>query len=258
MQFMENPSPTQFYMQKGWVDAPHMTEEKQERLLAQYPAHQRDMRSRGVPMLGHGLIYDFSEDFITCDPVPIEPHWFTIAGTDFGWDHPQAQVRIVEDRDNDMIYVTHAYKERKVSANDAWGATKSWCEGVPMSWPHDGLQHEKGRDDGKQQRDHYKTAGFDMLPEHATWQTGGFSVESGILDIRDRLQKGTMKIFRGVRPVLDEMTQYHRDEHGKIVKVNDDALSALRYAMMMRRYALPVAEVGVNFPEKIKFSGWGG
>ncbi len=256
LQFSENASPDQFYMQKGWVDAPHMTPEKQERMLAQYPAHQREMRSKGVPMLGHGLIYELSEDFITCDPFEIPDHWFVINGLDFGWDHPQAHVQIVEDRDTETIYVTKAWKERHVGAETAWGAVKSWSDGVPVAWPQDGLQHEKGRDDSKKQRDHYIDAGFNMLHDHATWQTGGNSVESGIYEIRDLMQKGKLKIFRGVRPVLDEMLQYHRDEKGKRVDRNDDALDALRYAMMMRRYAICIGDINKEFKD-ISFAGWG-
>jgi len=66
IKFMDDPSPGQFLMQKGWIDAPHITKEKRERMLQQYPAHQRDMRTKGIPMLGHGRIYDLSEEFITC------------------------------------------------------------------------------------------------------------------------------------------------------------------------------------------------
>lgn len=239
VQFMDDPSKDQFFMMKGWADAPHITEEKAERMLAQYPAHQRDMRTKGVPMLGHGRIYDLSEDFITCDPFEIPDHFFVIDGMDFGWDHPQAHVQLVEDRDNGMFYVTRAYKERKQSANDAWGAVKHWADGVPTSWPHDGLQHEKGRDGGTIQMEHYKKAGFKMLLDHATWPEGGNAVEAGIYELNDLLMKGKLKVFKGLRPILDEMLQYHRDEKGKIVKTNDDALDSLRYAYMMRRFAVP-------------------
>lgn len=242
VQFMDNPSPSQFFMMKGWADAPHMTEEKRERLLESYPAHQRDMRTKGVPMLGHGRIYDLSEEYITCDPFDIPDHFFVINGMDFGWDHPQAHIQIVEDRDNEMIYVTHAYKERKLSANDAWGAVKSWSEGVPVAWPHDGLQHEKGRDGGVKQMQHYDSAGFKMLPTHAQWATGGNAVEAGIFEINDLMRKGKLKFFKGLRPILDEVLQYHRDEKGKIVKSNDDCLDALRYAFMMRRFAIRLGE----------------
>lgn len=242
VQFMDTPSPSQFFMMKGWADAPHMTEEKRERLLASYPAHQRDMRTKGVPMLGHGRIYDLSEEYITCDPFDIPDHFHIINGMDFGWDHPQAHVQLVEDRDNEMFYITHAYKARQQSANEAWGAVKAWADQIPTAWPHDGLQHEKGRDGGTVQMQHYDTAGFNMLPMHAQWEAGGNAVEAGIFEINDLMRKGKLKIFKGLRSILDEVLQYHRDEKGKIVKTNDDCLDAARYAYMMRRFAIHVGE----------------
>lgn len=237
IQFMDSPSPSQFFMMKGWSDAPHMTAEKRERMLAAYPEHQRDMRTKGVPMLGHGRIFDLAEEFITCDPFEIPDHWFVIDGMDFGWDHPQAHVQLVEDRDNERFYLVRSWKQSKVSANDAWGAVKSWAAGKPTAWPHDGLQHEKGRDDAVQQKVHYSSAGFSMLPEHATWQEGGNSVESGIYALNDLMAKGQFKVFRGNAEWLEEFRQYHRDEKGKVVKVRDDLLDATRYAYMMRRFA---------------------
>jgi phage terminase large subunit-like protein len=255
IKFMDDPTPDQFFMMKGWDDAPHMTQEKRERLAALYPDHQRDMRTKGIPMLGHGRIYDLSDDFITCEPFDIPPHWFVLNGMDFGWDHPQAHIKLVEDRDNGDFYVVNAYKAPKVSANDAWGAVKPWAEDVPTAWPHDGLQNEKGRDDAVQQKVHYERAGFKMLHEHATWPEGGNSVESGIYSISDLMRKGKFKIFKGLVHVLEEVRQYHRDEKGRIVKVRDDLLDAIRYAYMMRRYALPMGDMKQK-PVKINFKGW--
>jgi phage terminase large subunit-like protein len=242
VQFMDNPSASQFFMMKGWADAPHMTEEKRNRLLEAYPEHQRDMRTKGVPMLGHGRIYDLSEEFITCDAFEIPDHFFVINGMDFGWDHPQAHIQLVEDRDSEMFYVTRAYKARNQSANDAWGAVKSWSQDVPVAWPHDGLQHEKGRDGGTVQMQHYDSAGFKMLKNHAQWPTGGNAVEAGIFELNDLMRKGKLKVFKGLRSILDEVLQYHRDEKGKIVKSNDDCLDALRYAFMMRRFAVRMGD----------------
>lgn len=257
IKFMDDPSPDQFFMMKGWDDAPHMTEEKRERLIAQYPEHQRDMRTKGIPMLGHGRIYDLADEFIICDPFDIPDHWHVINGMDFGWDHPQAHVQIVEDKDSETVYVTRAYKASKVSANDAWGAVRAWSEGVPTAWPQDGLQNEKGRDDAVQQKTHYERAGFNMIGKHATWPEGGNSVENGLYLILDKMRKGQFKVFRGLGGWLDEFRQYHRDEKGKIVKTRDDLLDATRYAFMMRRHATRVGDVG-QAPRKLKFKGWGG
>ena len=256
IQFMDEPTPHQFFMMVGWDRAPHITPEKAEMLLAMYPAYQRDMRTKGIPMLGHGRIYDLSDDFITCEPFEIPPHWFVIDGMDFGWDHPQAHIKLVEDRDNGDFYVVNAWKQSKVSANEAWGACKPWCDGVPTAWPHDGLQNEKGRDDAVQQKVHYEKAGFSMLHDFATWQEGGNSVESGLYLIGDLMRKGKFKIFKGLIPLLDEIRQYHRDEKGKVVKVRDDLLDAMRYAYMMRRFAVRVGEVGQKKVTKINFARW--
>lgn len=248
IKFMDDPSPAQFFMKKGWNDAPHITPEKRERMLAQYPEHQRKMRTEGEPMLGTGRIYDVADELILCKPVAIPDHWFVLDGMDFGWDHPQAQIQLAHDRDNDIIYVTRAWKQSRVSANDAWGAVKDWAADIPTAWPHDGLQNEKGRDDATQQKEHYSKAGFKMLPQMATWpdvpdgkggtMSGGNSVEQGLYEIRDRMMKGKFKVFEGLHEVMDEVRQYHRDEKGKIVKVRDDLLDAIRYAYMMRRFAV--------------------
>ena len=257
IKFMDEPSPAQAFMQKGWNDAPHLSDHVKETLLQSYPEHQRDMRTKGVPMLGHGRIYDLGDEFIKCEPFDIPDHWFVINGMDFGWDHPQAQVQIAIDRDLGNVYVTKAWKAAKVSANDAFGACRSWAEGVPTAWPHDGLQHEKGRDSSKQQKDHYETAGFSMCHTHAKWESGGNSVENGLYEILDLMRKGKFKVFSGLIDLLDELRQYHRDDKGRIVKVRDDLLDAMRYAYMMQRYAIRKGDIlSDKDNDSIEFEGW--
>lgn len=247
LQFMEEPSKDQFFMMKGWANAPHITKEKQERLLAQYPKHQRDMRSKGIPMLGHGRIYEFSEDFLACDSFEIPSHFFVLNGMDFGWDHPQAHVQLVEDRDTGVFYVTRAWKQSNALAEVAWGAVKSWNQNIPVAWPADGLQTR----DGKQQKQLHVEAGFKMMPDKVTWPDGSNSVEVGIMEIIDLMQKGKLKIFAGLRDVFDEVLQYHRDEKGKISKVRDDLLDAIRYAYMMRRFAVQYGLIGKKVEKRI-------
>lgn len=240
IQFMDTPSRAQHCMQKGWDDAPHLDEKVKEDLLASFPAHQRDMRTKGIPMLGHGRIYDLAEDKISCKAFDIPRHFALIDGMDFGWDHPQAHIQLAIDRDNGMMYVTRAWKERERSAGQAWTATKDWSANVPTAWPPDGLQMEKGST--KQVKKYYTEAGFKLLAEHATWPDGGNGVEVGLMEIRDLMTLGKFKVFEGLREVFDEFLQYHRDEKGKIAKVKDDLWDAIRYAYMMRRYAISKKE----------------
>ena len=119
-----------------------------------------------------------------------------------------------------------------------------WAEHTITAWPHDGLQHEKGRDAGVQQMEHYKEAGFKMCKEHASWPSGVNTVEDGLYELNDLMMKGKLKFFNGLRHILDEVLQYHRDEKGKIVKTNDDCLDSLRYAYMMRRRAIRYGDRG--------------
>jgi hypothetical protein len=214
------------------------------------------MRSEGEPMLGHGRIFDIADDFVLCDSFEIEDHWKEVAGLDIGGmgsnSHPQAIVKLAYDVESDTIYVTNSWKQVGVSANDAWGATQKWMAGVPLAWPHDGLQQEKGRDDSIQIKNHYKNAGFNVMHEHAQWPgiidkdgkqaKGGISVEAGVYDYIDRARKGKLKIFRGQPELMDEWRQYHRDDKGNIVKIKDDLLSAARYGSMMLRFAKYVGE----------------
>lgn len=240
IQFMDTPSAAQVCMQKGWDDAPHLNEKVKRELLASFPAHQREMRTKGVPMLGHGRIYDLPEEDITCKAFEIPRHFAIIDGMDFGWDHPQARIQLAIDRENGKFYVTRAWKARHQSAGQAWTATKSWAANKPTAWPADGLQMEKGS--VKQTKQYYAEAGFKMLPDHATWPDGGNGVEVGLMEIRDLMITGKFKVFEGLRDFFDEFLQYHRDENGKIHKVGEDVMDAVRYAYMMRRYAVSLRE----------------
>lgn len=236
IKFMDDPAPAQHCMTVGWNDAPHLTEKVKEDLLASYPAHQRDMRTKGIPMLGHGRIYDLAEEVIVCDQFEIPDYFFVIDGMDFGWSHPQAHIQLVEDRESGTFYVTKAYRKSQVSPDEAWGAVKKWADAVPTAWPLDGLQTEKGS--GKQQKAYYKEAGFKMCSEYATWPDGSNGVEAGLYELLDLMRKGKFKVFAGLREWFEEFLQYHRDEKGNIVKVRDDLLDATRYAYMMRRHAI--------------------
>lgn len=235
VQFMDSPAEGQYIQRATWDDAPHLSEETKRKLLGMYPEWQRDMRTKGLPLLGAGLIFDFSDDDIKCPPFECPPHWWVVNGMDFGWDHPQAHVQLWHDRDSDIIYVAQAWKKSKIIPSAVWGSIKHWAQGVPTAWPHDGLQTEKGS--GFQQRQAYHDAGWMMMPDHATWQSGGNGVEAGLVELYERMSTGRLKVFSHLSDWFEEKLNYHRDEQGNIVKINDDLLAATRYAYMMRRFA---------------------
>lgn len=247
--FMDDPGKGQYLQTATWDDAPHLSDEIKEEILAAYPTYQRDMRSKGIPLMGAGLIYEVDEEDIKCDPFEeIPDYWFVINGMDFGWDHPQAHVQLVWDRDADIFYLVNAFKKSKIQPFEAWHVVKPWAKNVPTAWPADGLQTEKGS--AKQQKDYYKEEGFNMLPNHATWEDGGVGVWAGIMEINNLLKTGRFKIVSTLVEVFAEFRQYHTktmaDGKSVIVKVLDDLLDAIRIAYMMRRYAIRVCDL---YPE---------
>ncbi len=256
--FKNRPTPTQIYMQKGWKDAPHIDPEKEARQKGALPAHELLMRTEGEPILVKGRIYQLADDFVECSMPKIQPDWFVIAGCDFGWDHPQAFVKLYEDRENDVIYVTHSWKARHTSPIQAYGATKKWLgPDVPIAWPHDGWKHEKQLNGAAQTKSLYEDAGFNMLATHSTWPEGGYAVEPGLMEINEGLRGRNIRIVMGQTDFFTEFRNYGRDDNGKIVKLNDDIMDAFRIAYMMRRFAVQVGHLGVPF-KKIDFMGWRG
>ena len=83
-----------------------------------------------------------------------------------------------------------------------------------------------------------------MLDIHSQWPEGGIGVEAGLVELYRLMELGKFKVFKHLIPWFDEKMSYHRDENGKIVKINDDLLSATRYAYMMRRFAIQAREIG--------------
>lgn len=215
-------------------DALHFTAEQIEERIKEYPEHERKARAFGVPMQGSGLIFPIDLDTIKIDPFPIPKHWVKIGGLDFGWDHPTAAIELVWDRDTDTFYVTKAYKKSKEVPAIHAISLKGWGDWIPWAWPADG--HQTGKGDGKPLAVHYRTHGMKLLPEHATFPDGSVGVEAGIMEMLELMQTGHWFVFSNLEIWFEEARMYHRKD-GKIVKEIDDAISATRYAYMMRRYA---------------------
>ena len=223
-------------------DAEHYTPEQRASIIATYPAHERDARIKGIPTLGSGRIFPIADEQIREDPPQIPAHWPRISGLDFGWDHPTAAVWIAWDRDTDTAHVYDAYRVKEATPAIHSLAITAKGKWIPVAWPHDGLQHDKGS--GEALADQYRKYGVNCLPEKATHApkpgepegTGGNGVEAGLMMMLDRMQTGRLKVARHLTDWWDEFRLYHRED-GKVVKEADDLMSATRYALMMLRHA---------------------
>lgn len=222
-------------IQAGWADVPHLDETTKRELAESFPAHEREARMNGAPVLGSGKVFPVAEDAIVIPPIPLPAHWPRIIGLDFGYDHPAAAVWLAWDRDSDTVYVTDEFGIREsspVMQAPLLGGKGKW---IPIAWPHDGLQHDKGS--GEQLAEIYRKHGANLLPERATFEDGSNGLEAGIMEMLDRMQTGRWKVFSTCGGWLEEFRLFHRKD-GVIVKKKDDRISASRYGMMMLRFAI--------------------
>lgn len=224
-------------------DAKHYTEKQKEQIIKAYPEHEREARAKGIPALGSGKVFPVAESMIKVNPFPIPPHWVRICGLDVGWDHPTAAVWLAWDKDADVIYVYDTYRQRKESVIVHAAALRAKGEWIPISYPHDMFQADKGS--GIQLAKQYRDQGLNMLPDRAKFEDGSSGVEAGISEMLTRMQTGRFKIFSHLTEWFEEFHMYHR-KNGLIVKLNDDLLAATRYAVMMKRKAKNFEETSFN------------
>lgn len=230
------PTPNSAVINMTIDDALHYTAEQRKAIIDSYPPHEREARTKGVPMRGSGAVFPITESSITCEPIVIPESWPQIVGLDFGIGHPTAAARLAWDRDSDTIYVTHVYRQKDVTPPLVAPALKAWGTWIPIAWPHDGLIRDKGS--GDQLAEVYRQQGLNMLPERATFEDGTSGFEAGLTAMLTRMQTNRFKVFNTCPEFFEEFRMYHRKD-GLVVKILDDIISAARYGMMMMRYAEP-------------------
>jgi phage terminase large subunit-like protein len=234
LRFLDEPSPDRAVTSMTIEDALHIPAAERKKIIDGYLPHEREARARGVPTLGSGRIFMAPEETIIEPALEyIPPMWAKLWGVDFGSDHPFGAVLILWDRDADVIHVHHCIRIANTLPLQHAAAMKPIGINVPVAWPNDGNIR---RDDGKPMADHYKRCGLKMLDSHATWPDGSVSTEAGILEMDEREHTGRLKYAAHLSDILEERRFYHRKD-GKIVKLKDDLLSALRVAVMQKRSA---------------------
>jgi phage terminase large subunit-like protein len=235
-------------------EAEHFTPEQREKIIRSYPVHERDARTKGIPILGSGRIFPVSEEKITCAPFEIPAHFHRLGAMDFGWDHPFAAVELAWDADQDIVYVIKAHRLREATPVVHAGAIRSWGP-LPWSWPRDG-RRETLEGAGIALAEQYGAQGLNMIALHAQFVDGSVSVEAGLMDMLTRMETGKFKVFASLLDWFEEFRLFHRKD-GKVVKEGDDLLAATRYGVMMLRFAEQIYRKAK--PRRSRTGGrWGG
>lgn len=238
IRYMDEPSAHRGVVNMTIDDALHIKPEDRQKIIDGYLPHEREARARGVPLLGSGAVFTMMESAVTEPRIEYVPkEWAKLWGTDFGIGHPFAAALILWDKDADIIHVHHAFKMPDALPLNHASSMKPIGIEVPVAWPQDGSAREKSSGVALQLL--YKKEGLRMLDEKATWPDGSISTEAGVLEMQEREATGRLKYASHLSELLEERRFYHRKD-GQLVKLKDDILSAIRVAIMMKRYAKPV------------------
>jgi phage terminase large subunit-like protein len=264
--FTDNLQKGQALIGATWDDAPHLTADVKAQRLSALRPHERDMRSKGVPLQGAGAVFPIPDDQLWIDPFEIPRHWPQLIGVDFGisTQHPFSAARWAWDRDSDTKYLTHEYQTTNDLPAAHADAIKTWAPWIPVAWPHDGLNREKGS--GEQLHAIYRKKGVNLLPWNATNPPGpgqvegegGISVEASVLNMLDDMYQGKIKVFKTCPQWFREKRLYHRDLKAKIVRLNEDLICASRYGYMMLRHARTESVRPMKRVSAVGARMWGG
>lgn len=222
-------SEARYRVDAGWDDAPHLGEDEKRRLLASTPPHMRDARSKGIPSLGEGAIYDVPLDEIVIPPFPIPPDWRRGYGMDVGWNWTAVTWFAENPADMSMIL----YAEYKAQKNDpVRHASAIKARGKSLRGAIDPAANISSQADGRKLKALYENEGLHLV-------NANNEVDAGISTVWMMLAEGRLKIFSTCAKTIGEYRLYHRkrktDKDGvqrvKIIKRDDHLMDAKRYCV---------------------------
>ncbi len=251
--FLSEPSSDRSVHRIAGTEAKHITETRREELAEQYTEAERETRLEGIPQLGSGPVFPLEllpgiiKSFNPDTTIPSWARW--CVGIDFGFDHPFAAVYIAWAHDTGDVWVVDSFRMERSSALYHVQRIHEMTKGlrVKIAFPHDGHVHDKGS--GLPLAGQYKQFGANMMVTHAlNHGTTHFNVEPALEEMRTLMYAGKLHIASHNTELIEELRHYHRDQDYRLVKQRDDLVSALRYAIMMKRLGKPLADYdGIGF-----------
>jgi phage terminase large subunit-like protein len=245
--FLSEPSADRAVFRIASSEVKHISEARREELSSSYSDAEREARVEGTPQLGTGPIFPLEllpaivKSFNPDSDIPVYARW--CVGIDFGFGHPFAAALIAWAHDTGQIWVVDSFRMERSSALYHVQRIHNMTRGlrIPVAWPHDGAQHDKGS--GLSLSMQYKNFGAKMMAGHAVNHgTKMNSIEPALSEMREMMFGGKLIIAGHNNELVDEIRNYHRDEDFKIVKQRDDLVSAVRYGIMMRRQGKALTE----------------
>ena len=250
-EFWGKDNPEKFLVCMNIYEASHYTPEKLKKIESLYSGlseAEKKARMMGVPTMGTGLVYPIEDQEIWFEGFgEIPKRWKRMAALDFGrGEHPQAMVWGALDPVNDVLYVYDAIKTVHKTVAENASIIKAHGAWIPCAYPHDlnrdsGVGDEK-KTEGYKYKELYIKEGVNLTPEHAQTKDHSTKVEVGIIEVRQRMYEGRIKIARHLSEWWKEKQIYRYGDDNKPIKEKDDLMDATRYLTIMLRYAISEEE----------------
>lgn len=220
----------------SWEDNPYLPASEVEKMRRNTPERERQAREHGQPVIGSAAIFQLEPSAYVVDDFVggIPAHWPIGAGMDHGWNHPTAVLWIARDPSSDICYVFGEWRRSEAELPVVKSVLEQRGQKYPIFADPSG-QNRRQESGGKSLFDLYAEIGVYLYPADS-------DLEAGVLELKEALAQGRLKIFRSCTMLIAEMAIYHRKENGRITEEMDDLVDGLRYGYRNRYAFRPVGE----------------
>lgn len=265
IRYRQEQSPDRTFVQMGIDDVPpakddldesssgpgggnpygHIPLGEREKIIEGYPAHEREARSRGEPMLGEGRVYAHPEGLLLEDENHHSwpSYWVWGWGIDPGIGHNFGAALCCFDVDQKVFHVVAEVRMSDATIGQQVGAMQaiekslfnSTGMAIPVAWPTDaGVRDRQSMVPLQKIYGQYLKMMLEPASLPGISGQAKFSLEGSVAEVDLWERTGKWKIHRRCRSYIEERALYHRKD-AEIVRLRDDVLCSARYAWMMRR-----------------------
>ncbi|EBT2241097.1 hypothetical protein CJH86_05465 [Salmonella enterica] len=253
--FEKNSDGSLLLQQVTWWDVPERFPPDQiPKRLAKYPEWQRDMRAKGLPVVGKGAVFPFADSDIEIHDFDINPlpHWRVIAACDLGHvADPTTIVIAYHDTDNDQYIIAKEWvldqdEEERSARGIARTLLNSEFRNVPLQVPVDGGRNSDATETVAKLLIEY---GVNVIPStfknptqydldhiYKTSSRHPRQIEPGLAIMRDLNSKGQLKVSNACGEWFKEKHiysyKYNERTHELGYAGSDHVIDASRYAIM--------------------------
>lgn len=248
---------------EDYVEGGHITDEMIEEQRASCSPRKFEMRSKGIPVMGSGSVYDFPQSKIDteltiADIMESPSNYKMIWGCDFGYvssleADPSTLILCAYDKSSDVIHVIKEWNSRADLKIDPLANMPSYMASIikssgfpnaPLIVPHDGTKGIEGTNTTRLAE--FRRLGINVLPEVFSIP---YQLHNGVLGspknprsldwtinyCQINFHKDKLKInTRHLPELMKEYDLYHYNSNGngKPVDKYNHHLDAMRYAVV--------------------------